>query len=218
MRKISDMIGKNNKKECFAKAYGTPPIIHGGFIYRCQDCNKEWIMWLEEGVEGEDKIMPCPFTIGCECGGWAEHVDWHRYIKFSKDEHRPIAPGAKYFALDHELGHGQPCVYMGEGVVETFKIEEGGIPMLKAWRKWKTFFGNQGFVAFLRFYISGKREEKAKTETAKVEMKQAIEELEYKKRQFMLATAEFEPVAWHELRAAEARVDALIKEKKGENH
>lgn len=90
--------------------------------------------------------------------------------------------------------------------------------MLRAWKKWKALFNNSGFMTFLRFYISGKREEKVKTETAKVEMKQAIEELEYKKRQFMLATAEFEPVAWHELRAAEARVDALIKEKKGGNH
>lgn len=86
--------------------------------------------------------------------------------------------------------------------------------MLKAWRKWKSLFGSSGFITFLKFYISGKMEEKIKTETAKVEMKQAIEELECKKRQFMLAEKEFEPAAWQELRKAHTRVNTLIKEKK----
>lgn len=51
------------------------------------------------------------------------------------------------------------------------------------------------------------------------EIGQAIRELTYKERQFMFATAEFEPVAYHELKAAQARVDALIKEiKEGRAH
>lgn len=89
--------------------------------------------------------------------------------------------------------------------------------MLKAWRKWKSLFGSSGFMTFLKFYISGKMEEKIKTETAKVELKQAVEELEHKKHQFMLATAEFEPAAWQELRKAHTRVNTLIEKKKGGN-
>lgn len=89
--------------------------------------------------------------------------------------------------------------------------------MWKAWKKWKSLFSNLGFWHFLKFYISGKLEEKIKTETAKAEMKQAVEELEHKKRQFMLATAEFEPAAWQELRKAHARVNMLIEKRKGEN-
>lgn len=48
----------------------------------------------------------------------------------------------------------------------------------------------------------------------KQEMKSAVREIEYKRRNYMLATDEYEVVAWHELKAAQARVDALIKENK----
>lgn len=82
MQKVSDMLGRHDKKECFAKIYGESPIIRGGFTYRCQDCHNEWVMWLEKGIEGQDGIMPCPFTIACNCGGYAEHVDWHKDISY----------------------------------------------------------------------------------------------------------------------------------------
>lgn len=90
--------------------------------------------------------------------------------------------------------------------------------MWKAWKKWKKLFSNLGFWHFLKFYVSGKfkRGEKTENETAKAEMKQAIRELTYMERQFMFATAEFEPVAWHKYQAAQARVNALIKENKKE--
>lgn len=113
------MIGKHDRQECFAKTYGTSPIIRGGFTYRCQDCHNEWVMWLEKGIEGQDGIMPCPFTIACNCGGYAEHVDWHKDISYCQDEYKTLIVGARYFALDHELGHGRPCVYMGEGGMGT---------------------------------------------------------------------------------------------------
>jgi hypothetical protein len=48
------------------------------------------------------------------------------------------------------------------------------------------------------------------------EMKNAVRQIEYKRRQYMLATNEYEVVAWHELIAAQARLDALIIEAKGE--
>ena len=76
-----------------------------------RSCENEWRMWLEVGVEGKDKIMPSPFTIGCECGGWAEHIDWHKDIKLKKP--RPLEPIERYFALDHKAGHGRPSKYMG---------------------------------------------------------------------------------------------------------
>lgn len=51
------------------------------------------------------------------------------------------------------------------------------------------------------------------------ELKQAIKDLNYKQRQYFYADTEFEPVAYHELKAAQARVDALIKEiKEGRAH
>ncbi len=112
--KMSDLVGKHKRKECFEKVYGEPPIVHGAFTYRCEDCGNEWRMWLEVGVEGKDKIMPSPFTIGCECGGWAEHIDWHKDIRFSEHGHRPISIGMKFFVLDHEYGCGKPSIYMGE--------------------------------------------------------------------------------------------------------
>ena len=46
------------------------------------------------------------------------------------------------------------------------------------------------------------------------ELKQAIKDLNYKQRQYFYADTEFEPVAYHELKAAQARVDAIIKEAK----
>lgn len=90
--------------------------------------------------------------------------------------------------------------------------------MLRAWRKWKKLFSKSEFWHFLKFYISGKlkRGEKTENEIAKAEMKQAIRELTYMERQFMFAEKEFEPVAWHQYQAAQARVDALIKENKRE--
>ncbi len=48
----------------------------------------------------------------------------------------------------------------------------------------------------------------------KQEMKSAVRQVEYKKRQYMFATAEYEAVAWHEMKAAQARLDALIREAK----
>ncbi len=91
--------------------------------------------------------------------------------------------------------------------------------MWKAWKKWKKLFNNSGFYHFLKFYLSGKlkRGEKTENETAKAEIKQAIRELTYMEHQFMLATAEFEPAAWQELRKAHTRVNTLIEKKKGGN-
>ena len=110
--KLSDVVGKHNSKEPFKKTYGEPPMVHGALVYRCEDCSEEWLMWLEEGVEGKNKIMPCPFMIACECGGFASHVDWDKNIELI--ELIPLKAGEKYFALDDEGGCGKPSIYMGK--------------------------------------------------------------------------------------------------------
>jgi len=50
------------------------------------------------------------------------------------------------------------------------------------------------------------------------ELKKAIEDLRHKEKQYHCADPIFEGVAYHELKAAEARVDALIKEKRGDGN
>ena len=97
----------------FKEIYGEPPMVHGAFIYRCGKCKEEWLMWLENGVEGATKIMPSPFTIICECGGWAEHIDWHKDIKLKRLT--PLWGNDRYFALDINCNCGIPSVYMGKG-------------------------------------------------------------------------------------------------------
>ena len=47
------------------------------------------------------------------------------------------------------------------------------------------------------------------------ELRQAVEDLKHKYAMYLLANEDFEKTAWHEWKAAEARVDALIREKKG---
>lgn len=48
----------------------------------------------------------------------------------------------------------------------------------------------------------------------KDEYRQAIEDLNVKRVMYSLASEDFEEVAYHELRAAEARVEALVREAK----
>lgn len=86
------------------------PMVHGGMHYRCEDCGKEWIMWLEIGVEDHGRHgrphQPCPFVIMCDCGGFAQHVDWHKDIQLPGP--RPIGDGMRYFSYDHS-GEDRAC-------------------------------------------------------------------------------------------------------------
>ena len=73
--------------------------------YRCEECGKEWWMWLQTGLEehGEDH-KPVPFGIRCKCGGTAFHVDWNEDKYLS--EPIPITESMNYFANNpnHECG------------------------------------------------------------------------------------------------------------------
>lgn len=75
-------------------------LVHGAMTYKCEECGKSWKMWLEVGVEGRDKIMPCPFIIRCKCGGTAVHIDFQNDIWLP--EPRPLADNMSYFKLDRE--------------------------------------------------------------------------------------------------------------------
>ena len=96
-----------------------PPMIHGAMFYRCKNCGKTWIMWLEVGVEdhGENgrPHQPCPFTILCDCGGFANdisgYLDCGDVFPLNWD-------GGRYFAYDHSDGEracGRPRVYQTKG-------------------------------------------------------------------------------------------------------
>lgn len=73
-------------------------------------------MWLEDGVEDDNKKQPCPFIIRCpECGGMAQHVMWHMDIVL--DELTPLTKGMKFFAFDKsgkEYACGEPSIYIGK--------------------------------------------------------------------------------------------------------
>ena len=73
-------------------------LVHGAMTYKCEECGKSWKMWLEVGVEGREKIMPCPFMIRCKCGGTAVHIDWQNDIWLP--EPRPLGENMNYFKLD----------------------------------------------------------------------------------------------------------------------
>ena len=92
-------------------------LVHGALTYECEKCGKKWRMFLECGVEScsTDKngpvcskcnyengegIMPCPFIIGCACGGLAKHIDWHKDTRFPHP--MPVFKHMSYFMLDRE--------------------------------------------------------------------------------------------------------------------
>lgn len=84
-------------------------MAHGAMHYECEACGKEWLMWLEEGVEGKNKMQPCPFIIRCKCGGLAKHVAWNFDIHL--DELRPINEKVmNYFALDKDGDCAKPIL------------------------------------------------------------------------------------------------------------
>ena len=78
----------------------TKILVHGAMQYRCEKCGKEWRMWLEVGVEGENKKMPCPFSIRCKCGGLAQHINWQDDIWLPKPI--PLEEKMSYFQLDRK--------------------------------------------------------------------------------------------------------------------
>ena len=90
-------------------------LTHGAMWYECQECGKRWRMWLEKGVEDKrfrriypELHKPAPFTILCQCGGSAEHVDWDKDIKLT--DYRPLLPHMNHFGNVDNAEYGLPLM------------------------------------------------------------------------------------------------------------
>ena len=87
-------------------------MVRGAMRYQCEECGKRWLMYLEVGLEDHNENHKrVPFAIGCECGGTAYHVDWHKDILF--DEPRPLPEGKSYFKNTYESDCGVPILKGG---------------------------------------------------------------------------------------------------------
>lgn len=93
------------------------PLVHGRMIYRCEQCGRNWAMFLEKGIEefGENH-KPSPFTIGCPyCGGWAMDVSGIQKISGG---YIPLPDGGNYFANMEDKNCGVP-VFCAERLQES---------------------------------------------------------------------------------------------------
>ena len=93
------------------------PLVHGGMKYKCEKCGAEWFMNLEIGVEDNGKNgrphQPCPFVIGCDCGGYARDISGYLPLPTV----RPLLSGMKYFAYDKsgdECACGIKSIYLAK--------------------------------------------------------------------------------------------------------
>lgn len=90
-------------------------LVHGAMNYKCEDCGKIFRMWLEKGLEDKmqdainpEKHKPVPFTIGCLCGGLAQHTAWHEDIELGV--YRPLGDGMSYFENTDDCDCGRPHI------------------------------------------------------------------------------------------------------------
>ena len=94
---------------------GVQPEVHSYMRYRCGACKREWLMFLEIGVEdcGEHgrEPQPSPFVITCECGGFAQDISGTIHLP----EHLQLPPRLPFFAYDNsgkEMACGIKSVYV----------------------------------------------------------------------------------------------------------
>lgn len=75
--------------------------------YRCEVCDHQWRMYLENGIEefGDDH-KPSPFVIRCKCGGTAKDVSG--IIKLSG--YMPLGEHMSYFANKKKSDCGVPVL------------------------------------------------------------------------------------------------------------
>jgi len=115
MAKRKDRYRRRLQEAGIVKSENPNVMVHGAMWYKCNKCGRKWRMWLEKGLEDreQDKIYPkahkpVPFTIGCTCGGLANHVEWQDDI--SLGGYRPIADHMSYFKNDPNSDCGVPIV------------------------------------------------------------------------------------------------------------
>ena len=109
---MSNMLRKFRKhKSCLKENFKDAILIHRGMIYQCEKCGKRWNMYLQVGLEDNDDLYPhkpVPFSIGCKCGGWANHVDWHLDVKLG--EPIPLQENMSYFKNSPDSDCGIPVL------------------------------------------------------------------------------------------------------------
>ena len=104
------------ERQCKFIKKSNPVMLHGSMNYRCENCGEEWTMWLEMGVEDQGIYgrvsQPCPFTILCDCGGLAQHIEWHQDVNLPVL--KQAEAGMRYFAYDNTgraRACGIPCIF-----------------------------------------------------------------------------------------------------------
>lgn len=90
-------------------------LVHGAMTYKCEDCGKTFRMWLEKGLEDKlqdaihpEKHKPVPFTIGCLCGGLAQHTAWNEDVELGT--YRPLGDCMSYFENTDDCDCGRPHI------------------------------------------------------------------------------------------------------------
>lgn len=92
-----------------------PHIVHGYMVYKCDDCNRIYNMYLEKGLEDPvsdeagGKHKPVPFAIVCpKCFGSAYHIAWR---VGSSDEYEELESGKNFFMNDENEDCGIPVIF-----------------------------------------------------------------------------------------------------------
>lgn len=106
-------IWKEAQKTLKAQEEHEDKIVHGFFVYECQDCGTVYKMWLEKGLEDSvhdkecpDQHKPVPFSIRCKCGSFnCFHILWGYG---EKENYELLKRGESYFANDPKFECGKP--------------------------------------------------------------------------------------------------------------
>lgn len=90
-------------------------LVHGYFIYQCENCGTIYRMWLEKGLEDhiQDKKdpeshKPVPFGIRCKCGSFnCFHILWGTG---NSDDYSYLKTGESYFSNTPDCVCGKPVL------------------------------------------------------------------------------------------------------------
>lgn len=103
-------------ESCIEKPEDTEDVlVHGYFIYQCQDCGAIYRMWLEKGLEDHvqdqedpESHKPVPFGIRCKCGGFnCLHILWGIG---DSDNYSYLKKGESYFSNSPDCDCGKPVL------------------------------------------------------------------------------------------------------------
>ncbi len=94
-------------------------LVHGAMYYKCEECGKIHLMWLEKGLEDREQDKehpelhkPVPFCVACTCGGTATHFLWQSDIHL--DGYQELAENESYFENSPDEDCGKPHLRTSE--------------------------------------------------------------------------------------------------------